>query len=286
MHSECRPTQFGSPAMTIAAPSSSQCWSGLWRDPEPSQLMWAIAAAGRTVSALPLLHPWRLGDTKGSRRTILWAAAPGTGEGVAVFTETSRESSLPLGSGGPDIPDHDPRWMGGMVRLPGAWLPALAILPRSERDFDDPGTRWSTESLDFAARHTVHAESTRYAADILTPHMMALVLDSVPTMAAVTISGDAIHVWAKHVPETASSEGLVQRTLSAASQLKHAMPHFVLADYPDHSPEVEADQALKGEAAATYRAHRRLGRSDDPTLQRIYDQARADWEARDVSSSS
>jgi hypothetical protein len=299
--------------MTIAAPNASPCWSGVWCAPDSAEVLWALGAAGRTVNALPRLHPWRLGDTKGSQRTILWAGTPETGDGVAVFTRTSQDPSLPLGDTRPgantdawldssgdlaaavlsDVvsrftpnPIHEPCWMGGMARLPGAWLPSLAVLPRQQRDFDDPGTSWSTESIDFAARRTVHAENTRYAADVLAPHVMALILDVVPDRVAVTIAGDAIHLWAKDSPETAGCPGLVQQLVTAACRIKEAIPSFVLIDHPDRSPEVEADQANKAEAATSYRTQRQLGRSTDPTMQRIYDRARAEWEARDVSSHS
>ena len=64
----------------------------------------------------------------------------------------------------------------------------------------------------------------------------------------------------------------------------YAIPGFVLVDYPDRSGDVEADLHARSEEADSYRRHRTLGRSQDPTLQRIYEQSRAAWEAGHVSS--
>jgi hypothetical protein len=325
--------------VTIAPPNTSPCWAGHWCAPDPRESLWALSAASRTVNALPRLHPWRLGDTKGSLRTLIWAASPAAEPGMAVLTQTARPPSLPVGdspaaldarswltdgysqssglfvsvvsavaeevatelsdrllSGNRGLSDRErssagdgsgePRWLGGMARLSGSWLPALAVLPRNRRDFDDPGTRWSTESVDFAARHTVHADNTRYAADVLAPHVMALMLDVVPSGAAATIAGDAIHVWVQHSSESANQHGLVRQLVRAAHRLAEAIPSFVLVDHPDRSREVEVELADKAAAAASYRRQRQLGRSTDPTLQRIYDRARAEWEAGNVSSST
>lgn len=259
---------------------------------------------GRTVNALPRLHPWRLGDTKGNTRTVRWAAAPSNVQGVSLFAQTAPEPELEVGDD--DLPDgllvpmlslpkissqmfslKPPtvtRWLGGMTRLPGTWLPPLAILPRALRGFDDPGTRWSTESVDFAHRHSVHADNTRFAADVLAPHVMALILEKVPDGCAVTVAGDAIHAWMMYTDSVEQSPGRAQQLVMAAEQLGDAIPSFVTGDYPDRSNIVEADLAAKSDAAEAYRSHRTKGHSTDPTMQRIYDRAQAAWQAGHVSS--
>ena len=128
------------------------------------------------------------------------------------------------------------QWAGVVTRLPGAWLPPLAVLQRAVRDPDDPGTAWTTESAHFNDRHTVHAADRRFAADFLAPHVMALLLDEVPDSAAVTVAGDAIHVWWEHRPPLQrparpSSTG----SSTPYGALADAIPSFVLADHPDHS---------------------------------------------------
>ena len=278
--------------MSLSPPDLTPCWLGPWQTPQPADEIWALSAMSRTVNALPRLHPWRLGDTKGSHRTLVWVGAPVDVDGLAVLTQTAPAPSLPLGDGDPafDLTLPGPgagavtRWIGGMSRLAGAWLPPLAILPKAMRDFDDPGTRWSTESLDFAARHTVHADDTRFAADVLAPHVMALILDVVPRDCAVTIAGDAIHAWRCDDSSAKQSEGLAHHLVTAVRDLRDAIPSFVLVDYPDRSGEVEAELHAKSDEADSYRRHRTLGRSQDPTLQRIYEKSRAEWEAGHVSS--
>lgn len=270
--------------MTLRTPAQLPCWLGTWHEPSPEQTLWAIAAGSRTVQALPRLHPWRLGDTKGTSRTLLWLGAPSGLEGVVTLTQTRVDPTVRLGDVSLALGSQPSRWMGGLVRLPGTWLPALAVLPRSSRDFDDPGTRWSTESIDFAHRHTVHADDTRYAADLLAPHVMAIILDSVPDGAAITAAGDCLHVWLRDSEQTQTTPGLAVRLLSAAGELKTAIPGFVYVDHPDRSHLTEGAMAATTRSAQDYRAARRLGRSVDPTLQRIYDKAQAQWEAGQVSS--
>ncbi len=278
--------------MSLSPPDLTGCWDGLWRAPEPADTIWALSAMTRTVGALPRLHPWRLGDTKGSARSLVWVGASVANDGLAVLTQTAPEPSLPLGDGDPalDLTLPGPgaeavtRWVGGMCRLPGSWLPPLAILPRALRGFDDPGTRWSTESIDFATRHTVHADDTRFAADVLAPHVMALILDVVPANCAVTVAGDAIHAWLTYDTRAEQRDGLADQLVSAVRRLRDAIPGFVLVDYPDRSGEVEADLHARSDEADSYRRQRTLGRSPDPTLQRIYEQSRAAWEAGHVSS--
>jgi hypothetical protein len=320
-------------------PDDSACWAGEWNTVEPMVDLWAHSAVLRTVRALPSLHPWRLGDTKGSRRSLVWCASPGADEqGVAVLTQTAPPPSLGLGDVGADgellgagalaascsvtggllgtlaagltrevadavadavarpgpssepvtdattepyRPDgpHVQRWVGAVAQLPGAWLPDLAILPRSRRDVDDPGTRWSTESIDFALRHSVHAADQRYASDVLAPHVTALVLEHVPDDAAVTIAGDGLHVWWQYTAQSRLSDGRTRRTVEVAQRLREALPSFVLADHPDHSHRVEERMAERAAQAAAYRAGRRTGQHQDPTMQRIYAQAQADYRA-------
>lgn len=310
-------------------PDSHPCWHGDWTATDGPVDLWAHSAVLRTVGALPRLHPWRLGDVKGSRRTLLWCAAPaGDTDAVAVLSQYAPEPSLGVGDVDPDRPllgsaeparvtgidnllsevmvglsgrvedataagtgvtvpsragsRSDPpagvtRWVGGLARLAGSWLPALAILPTDGRGVDDPGTRWSTESLAFASRHTVHAADARFASDVLAPHLTALLLDRVPRDAAVTIAGDALHVWWKYTPQTRMTPGRAAATVRTAALLREAIPSFVLADHPDNSHQVEGRLAARAREAEEYRAARSAGQHHDPTLQRIYDQARAQW---------
>ena len=74
--------------------------------------------------------------------------------------------------------------------------------------------------------------------------------------------------------------------VEVTQSIRDAIPGFIYTDHPDRSDVVESDLAAKQDAAEEYRANRRLGHSDDPALQRIYDQARAQWEAGNVSSKS
>ncbi len=271
--------------------------------------MWVLAAVLRTVAALPRLHPVRLAEERGSSRVLVWAAlpswadpAPGAGP-WAVLTRAARDPNLPVGDE-PRVDDptvalagaalgwlgdgvrrltapqparaaRAPSWAGAVVRLPGAWLPSLAVLPRTERGVDDPGTVWPTESADFAARFSVYAESARYAADVLAPHVMALAVDRLPARSALTIAGDALHVWWPHVEAPRRPVTAVAEVVAAAAQLADALPSFVLADYLDESSRVESTLADRAAAARAYRAARRLGQSADPVLQAMYDQARA-----------
>jgi hypothetical protein len=315
-------------------PDASPCWAGAWSSAGGLVDLWAHSAVLRTVGALPTLHPWRLGDVKGSSRTLLWCASPDGGDAasVAVLSQYAPEPDLGVGEVGPDgqllgadalatatgidgvlsdlvvglsrevadavadavatpssrrdltstlsePPPGVTRWVGGLAKIAGSWLPELAIMPTSGRDADDPGSRWGTESLAFADRHTVHAADTRFASDVLAPHLTALILDRVPEDAAVTIAGDALHVWWSYTPQSRMTPGRVAGTVQTAALLRDAIPSFVLADHPDHSHQVEDRLADRAREAAAYRAARDAGRHPDPTLQRIYDQARAEWEA-------
>jgi hypothetical protein len=332
-------------------PDDSPCWAGEWTTVAPMVDLWAHSALVRTVAALPTLHAWRLGDDKGSRRSLLWCATPmpdstdapdGNGHGVAVLSQSAPPPSLGLGDvdgqgdllagpvvrasssmtegllftlatelsrtaadaiadavGGrsqsqsqvaeaPSEAGMSPyrptdsgvrRWVGGIAQLPGAWLPELAILPTSRRDIDDPGTRWGTESVAFAARHTVHAVDTKFASDVLAPHVTALILDQVPDDAAVTVAGDALHVWWEYTEPSSAATARASRTVEIACRLRDALPTFVLGDYPDHSHRVEERLAERAARAAAYRAARKTGRHKDPTLQQIYATAQAEYEA-------
>ena len=271
-------------------PSQQPCWLGTWLRPPPAAEFWTLAADARTVNALPRLHPWRLADVKGTLRVLTWLG--GTGEALVATTHTAVAPKLPTDEKSYNalLPMTFPgqsernliqqRWLSAYARLDGSWMPPLAVLPRGLRDFDDPGTRWSTESLDFALRHTVHAADTRYAADVLAPHVMALILDVIPTSTAVTMAGDALHVWLPFTDTVAAEPGIAQHLAQSATRLRDSIPSFVLGSYPDRSGDVEAKLADKARAADAYRSSRKVGRSVDPTLQRIYEQARANWESR------
>jgi hypothetical protein len=292
-------------------PDADPCWDGAWLRGEPLDDVWAQAALLRTVATLPRLHPWRLGDQKGSSRQLQWLArSPGAGNAVgdadaaaaafAVLSVTAREPDLdrsdtPAASaldspaallaamafgaavrsvGAVTSAGTTPQWAGAMVRLPGTWLPPVAWLPRELRDLDDPGSAWLTESVDFATRYSVHADDLVTAAALLTPAVMAVALDLVPPLSAVTVAGDALHVWWPYRLATRRDQGRVRRTAHAAQRMADAFPRFVLSDFPDRSGEVERTMAERRAAAEAYRASRRPGASPDPVLRRIYEQSR------------
>jgi len=271
-------------------PSQRPCWNGRWLRPDPVTEFWTLAADARTVNALPRLHPWRLADVKGTRRVLTWLGA--SGEALVAATHTASAPRLPTDEKSYNallpmtLPGRSEQhliqqlWLSAYARLEGSWMPPLAVLPRGLRDFDDPGTRWSTESLDFAERHSVHTADTRYAADVLAPHVMALILDVIPASTAITMAGDALHVWLPFTESVAEAPAIAQHLAQSVVQLRDSIPSFILGNYPDRSGAVEAKLADKASAAAAYRSSRKVGRSDDPTLQRIYEQARANWEAR------
>jgi hypothetical protein len=74
--------------------------------------------------------------------------------------------------------------------------------------------------------------------------------------------------------------GKADRTVEVAVRIRDALPSFISTDYPDHSHRVEERLAERAARAAAYQASRSAGRHDDPTLQRIYAQAQADYESR------
>ena len=155
----------------------------------------------------------------------------------------------------------------------------MAWLPRSLRGADDPGTAWPTESVEVSRRYTLHCADLRTMAALLTPAVLALALDAVPADSAVTVNGDALHVWWPYAGDALQQVGRVARAGRAARMLVDAFPNFVLSDFPDRSAEVEAGLAGRQTAADQYRAARRPGSSVDPVMQRIYDQAQADYRA-------
>lgn len=103
---------------------------------------------------------------------------------------------------------------------------------------------------------------------------MALLLNAVPPGCAVTIAGDALHVWWPYRGATVVDNGRCARAARAATLVATAFPRFVLTELADHSDLVDGELADRSAAARDYRATRRPGRSGDPVLQRIYDQAR------------
>jgi hypothetical protein len=294
-------------ARAAAPPDGTDAWVGEWSVVPTRVDVWAQAAVNRTVRALVELHPFRLGDTKAAPRLVQWVAgqwSPGghvdsddvlAGQGLGVLTVTATEPDLDR-SERPPLSEEDVvavaletvvdsatsrlrswstphrRWAGALARLPGSWLPPL--LPRAARDLDDPRTAWPTESVDFDARFAVHTSTVRTTAALLTPRVMAMLLDEVPEDCAVTVSGDAVHTWwpyPRAVPDSRHVADVVRATVRLAA----ALPSFVLAEHPDLSGEVQAELESRSDRARRYRATRRPGHSPDPVIQRIYDEARA-----------
>lgn len=296
-------------ARAAAPPDGTDAWVGEWSVVPPRVDVWAQAAVNRTVRALVELHPFRLGDTKAAPRLVQWVAGqwpPGgqvdsaddvlAGQGLGVLMVTATEPDLDR-SERPPVTEADlvavalgtavdsaasrlrswstphRRWAGALARLPGSWLPPLALLPRAARDLDDPRTAWPTESVDFDARFAVHTSTVRTTAALLTPRVMARLLDEVPEDCAVTVSGDAVHTWWPYPPALPDSR--VADVVRATVRLAAALPSFVLAEHPDLSGEVQAELQSRADRARRYRATRRAGHSPDPVIQRIYDEARA-----------
>jgi hypothetical protein len=318
---------------SLVPPDAHACWAapdGTWEPAAPLVQLWLAGAINRTVSALPRLHPWRLGDAKGGSRLIQWTARaadpaatagvpdpgplPAAGQTFAALSVTARDPDLEAGEDDPApgaeslpglggwgvgtaqnatfdllgavvggvgssatdaVRGASPRWVGAVTRLPDTWLPPLAILSRSTRGVADPGTSWRTESWDFDDNLTVQVEDHRYASAVLAPHVMAVLLDVMPRGAAVTLAGDAVHVWWPYRDDFADQPGRAAATVAATAQLAEAIPSFVYAEHPDHSHEVQQAMDQQVAAAKAYQAARRPGHSPDPTMQRIYDAARA-----------
>jgi hypothetical protein len=296
-------------ARAAAAPDGTDAWVGEWSVVPTRVDVWAQAAVNRTVHALVELHPFRLGDTKAAPRLVQWVAGqwpPGAqvdsddvlaGQGLGVLTVTATEPDLDR-SERPPVTEADlvavalgtavdaatarlgpwstprRRWAGALARLPGTWLPPIALLPRAARGLDDPRTAWPTESVDFDARFAVHTSTVRTTAALLTPRVMAMLLDEVPDDCAVTVSGDAVHTWWPY-PTTLPDSAHVADVVRATVRLAAAFPSFVLAEHPDLSGEVQAELEERTDRARRYRTARRPGHSPDPVLQRIYDEARA-----------
>jgi hypothetical protein len=151
----------------------------------------------------------------------------------------------------------------------------VALLPRGIPGVPAPRTQWGTESVDFDQRWVVHSEDTEMTAALLSPSVMSVLLDAVPRGAAVSIYGDALQVWWPYDESTQADLGRVQRAALAATLLVKTFPRFVLADHPDRGAELERSLARKADELHDYQAHKSFGRSPDPVLQRIYNQARA-----------
>jgi hypothetical protein len=279
-----------SSAEATVAPDGSPCWVGDWARVDVRTQVWGQAAVIRTVGALPATHPWRLGGASGSVRQVQWTGRPATvPQGVlCILSVTAKDpmlsaSDIPgatLGTGLADVvaalaTAGEQRWAGALVRLPGTWLPAAALLPRGIPGVPSPRTHWATESVDFDDRYVVHSEDEVVTAALLSPSVMAVLMDAVPRGAAVTISGDALQVWWPYDDSTRSDMGRAQRAALAALLLVKTFPRFVLSDHPDRSAEVERSLARKADEAHSYRQHLVFGHSPDPVLQRIYDQARS-----------
>lgn len=278
---------------TCQPPDASRCWEGAWTEVSGPLGLWLLAAVTRTVATLPRLHPWRLGDDKGTGRVLQWTAAaaevPRPVYGVLAMTQrdpelsTSDEADALAEVGWTVLADAarpeqapPPRWAGVVCSLSDAWLPPLAVLPSSLSGWDDPRTGWATESVDFDAAHRVYSSDLKYAADVLAPHVMALIADSIPSGSSVTVAGDALHVWWPYTKPFDAEPGRVARAAVATANLADALPDFVLHEYPDHSHVVEDELAQRRASAERYQQERRPGHSSDPVLERIYQTARHD----------
>lgn len=297
-------------ARTATPPDGAAAWEGDWSVVSTRVDVWAQAAVNRTVRAMTELHPFRLGDIASAPRLLQWVAGqwppdgqpivdevPG-GQGLGVLMLTATEPDLdrserPAPVTGADVlgtvidsaagpaaarlrswSSPHRRWGGALVRLPRTWLPPLALLPRAARDLDDPRTAWPTESVDFDARFAVYTRTERTTAALLTPLVMAILLDEVPEDCAVTMNGDAVHTWWPYPPAVPSS-GHAAEVVRATVRLAQALPSFVLREHPDLSDGVQAELESRADQARRYQAARRPGHSPDPVLQRIYDEARA-----------
>ncbi|MDH5279342.1 MAG: hypothetical protein OEW53_09915, partial [Actinomycetota bacterium] len=104
--------------MALAPPDPFPCWDGPWARIDDAGEMWLFASLLRTVDALPRLHPWRLGDVKGSRRIVRWSAVRDGDHDArpayAALTEQARDPQLRAG----DAPSPD-----GLLAS-GAWRSA------------------------------------------------------------------------------------------------------------------------------------------------------------------
>jgi hypothetical protein len=296
------------PANLTVAPDSAACWAGDWARVDVPTQVWGQAAVIRTVGALPDTHPWRLGGSAASVRQVQWTGRPATvPDGVlCVLTVTAKDPHLEAGSAdgltGSSAADAvlnaaglgltagvglglaevaqrlsagaDQRWAGALVRLKGTWLPSSVLLPRATGGVPAPRTDWATESVDFDQRYVVHGEDKELTAALLSPSVMSVLMDAVPRGSAISISGDALQIWWPYDERTRADMGRSQRAALAALLLVKTFPRFVLSDHPDRSAEVERSLARKADEAHDYQLHRSFGRSQDPVLQRIYDQAR------------
>ncbi len=129
--------------------------------------------------------------------------------------------------------------------MPGTWLPAAALLPRGVTTLPAPRTSWATESVDFDRRWVVQTDDQQTTAALLSPSVMSVLMDAVPSQAAVTVAGDALQVWWPYDDQTRADLGRVQRAALAAVLLVRTFPRFVLADHPDRSAEIERSLARR-----------------------------------------
>src|ERR1043165_2195165 len=181
-----------SPADLTVAPEDAPCWARV----DVRTQVWGQAAVIRTVGALPSAHPWRLGGSSGSVRQVPWTGRPATvpGGGRCVLSPTAKDPHLSagelpsaaaglgldlltgdaltsvvagtIGNGIADVVNalsagREQRWAGAIVRLPGTWLPAAALLPRGIPGVPSPRTHWATESVEFDERFVVHSENEK-----------------------------------------------------------------------------------------------------------------------------
>src|SRR4051794_37338523 len=167
-------------AEKAVAPEAVPCWAGDWARVDVRTQVWGQAAVLRTVAALPAAHPWRLGGTAGSIRQVQWTGRPATvpEEVLCILSVTATDPQLSAGDApgsgsfrglgglgatadslvsdafGDAVSDvvhvlsasREQRWAGALVRLPGTWLPAAAVLPRGVPGVPSPRTHWATES--------------------------------------------------------------------------------------------------------------------------------------------
>ena len=97
----------------MRAPDDSPCWAGNWSAPDAKHAIWAQSAVARTVSALPELHPLRLGDDKGtSGRVMTWCATlDQAAVGLGVLTQLSPPPDFDNDYTSRDsLPFEDVRW--------------------------------------------------------------------------------------------------------------------------------------------------------------------------------
>lgn len=126
---------------------------------------WAHRALLRTVAAWPALHPWRLGDDKESRRSLVWNAVPvssavpvdesviDASQGLAVLTQTAPPPALSLGDVGADGEVLGGATLRASSSMTGALLSALASgLSRATADAVADAVRQPADVIDSCRR--------------------------------------------------------------------------------------------------------------------------------------